>query len=209
MLSKKELTRLITLKVVPLLASVLIKSIYFTCRKSFRVPTSLPKEPILMAFWHAELLFQPLTYHKVRENPKAVVIISDHFDGKLIANITNYFRIGVIHGSSNRSASRVLIQAIKHLKNGYDVGITPDGPRGPRHKVANGIIIMAQKTNSKIALLSTKPESYWQLKSWDKFMIPKPFSRIEFVVSEAFDVSSMSLEDAKEFIEEKMLENGR
>jgi len=206
--SKKELIRSITLAVVPFLASLLIRFIYLTCRKKYSYNDTFPKEPTVVGFWHNDLIFTPFIYNKIRKAPKSVMLISDHFDGKLIAKTASYLKMTAIHGSSNRSAARVLIQAIKHIKLGFDVGITPDGPRGPRHEVADGIIIMAQKTNSKIILFSTKAESYWQLNSWDKFVIPKPFSKIEFVVSDALDIADMEFNAAKKFIQNEMIKNG-
>ena len=97
------------------------------------------------------------------------------------------------------------MRAIKELKSGSDLGITPDGPKGPRHEVADGIIIMAQKAKVKIVVVEIKPSSYWQLKSWDKFVIPKPFGLISYYISDMIDVSEMDLADAKELIQKRLL----
>jgi len=100
-----------------------------------------------------------------------------------------------------------VINAIKELKNGVDVAITPDGPRGPRHSVANGIVAIAQKTRCDILIFNCVPTSYWQFNSWDKFVIPKPFGTINFYISEPFNVVDMEMEEAKNLIKEKMLKN--
>lgn len=141
-------------------------------------------------------------YSKYRKTPHAKVLISSHFDGMLIAKTITYFGLGTIYGSTNRNAARVLMQAIKVLKEGYDVGITPDGPKGPRHEVADGIIVMAQKTGAKIVLVEIKPTKYWQLNSWDKFTIPKPFGMIKYYSTSPIDISSMDLEEARILIKE-------
>ena len=158
-----------------------------------------------MACWHGELLMIPYAYKRYRKIPNVKLIISDHFDGTLIAKTLSYFGFGTIRGSSTRNAARALLGAIKELKSASDLGITPDGPKGPRHEVADGIIIMAQKAQVKIVVVEIKPSSYWQLKSWDKFVIPKPFGLISYYISDMIDVSEMDLADAKKLIQERLL----
>jgi len=147
----------------------------------------------------------PYLYRHYRKTPHAKVLISSHFDGKLISKTIKYFGLGTLAGSSNRNAARVLIQAIKTIKEGYDIGITPDGPKGPRHEVADGIIVMAQKTKAKIVLVEIKPTKYWQLNSWDKFVIPKPFGTLHYYATSELDISSMELEEAREVIKRGLL----
>lgn len=149
----------------------------------------------------------PYLYSHYREVPHANVLISSHFDGALISKTIKYFGLGTIAGSTNRNATRVLIQAIKSLNDGYDIGITPDGPKGPRHEVADGIIVMAQKTKSKIVLVEIKPTRFWQFSSWDKFVIPKPFGTLHYYSTEPIDVSSMELEEARTYIKEGLLKH--
>ena len=158
-----------------------------------------------MACWHGELLMIPYAYKRYRKTPNVKIIISDHFDGTLIAKTFSHFGYGNIRGSSTRNAARALLGAIKELKNGVDLGISPDGPKGPRHSVADGIVVMAQKAKVKIVLVEIKPSSYWQLKSWDKFVIPKPFGLISYYISDMIDVSEMDLADAKELIQKRLL----
>jgi len=147
----------------------------------------------------------PYLYSHYRKTPHAKVLISDHFDGELISRTIKYFGLGTLAGSTNRNASRVLIQAIKTIKDGYDIGITPDGPKGPRHTVSKGTIAMSQKTNTKIVLMDIRPSSYWEMKSWDKFIIPKPFGTIHFYASEPIDISKLDFEEARELIRKGLL----
>jgi len=149
----------------------------------------------------------PYLYRYYRKEPKGKVLISPHFDGKLIAKTIKFFGLDSLAGSSDKNPARVLIQAIKSLKDGYDIGITPDGPKGPRHEVADGIIVMAQKTGAKIVLVEIKPTKYWKLNSWDKFVIPKPFGTIHYYTSSEIDVSGLSLEEARTLIQEELLKN--
>jgi lysophospholipid acyltransferase (LPLAT)-like uncharacterized protein len=149
----------------------------------------------------------PYLYKKYRKTPHAKVLISPHFDGMLISKTIKYFGLDTIAGSSHKNASRTLIEAIRTIKEGYDIGITPDGPKGPRHEVANGMVVMAQKTKAKVVLVEIKPSKYWQLNSWDKFVIPKPFGVINFYSTKELDISNMDLEDAREFIKRGLLEH--
>ena len=139
-------------------------------------------------------------YAYYRKTPHAKVLISNHFDGELISRTVKYFGLETLAGSTTRNAARVLIQSIKSIKNGYDIGITPDGPKGPKGEVADGIIVMAQKARAKIVLVEIKPTKYWQLNSWDRFKVPKPFGTINYYVTQEIDISKMEFERARELI---------
>ncbi|MAD41416.1 MAG: hypothetical protein CL623_03390 [Arcobacter sp.] len=112
---------------------------------------------------------------------------------------------GLIRGSSSKGAAKALISTIKEIKAGSDVALTPDGPRGPRFSVAPGVVAIAQKSNAKIIVLNSKPSKYWQFSSWDKFILPKPFGKIDFYLSEPFCIEGLEFEEAKEFIKDKMM----
>jgi len=192
---------------VPFIGSMLIRFIYLTNKKEFIAPEKLSDEPFIMACWHGELLMIPYAYNRYKKIPNVKLLISDHFDGSLIAKTLSNFGFGTIRGSSTRNAARALLSAIKELKSGSDLGITPDGPKGPRHEVADGIVVMAQKAKVKIVLVEIKPRDYWQLSSWDKFIIPKPFGLIRYYISDMIDVEGIDLQDAKEMIKEGLLKH--
>ena len=200
----KKISRSLALLLVPFIGSILIRFLYLTNKKKFHSPDTIEKKPIIFACWHGELLMIPYVYFRYRKTPKARVMISGHFDGLIISKIIKYFGLDTIAGSTNRNAARVLIQGIKTLKEGYDIGITPDGPKGPRHEVADGIIVMAQKSKAKVVLIRIKPTSYWQFNSWDKFIVPKPFGTLNYYSSEPIDISDMSLEEARVLIKEEL-----
>jgi lysophospholipid acyltransferase (LPLAT)-like uncharacterized protein len=201
----KNLSRSLALFFLPLIGALLIRFLYLSNKKEFHAPKEIADEPIIFACWHGELLMLPYLYTHYRKTPHAKVLISSHFDGALISKTIQYFGLGTIAGSTNRNAVRVLIEAIKTIKEGYDIGITPDGPKGPRHEVADGIIVMAQKTGAKIVLVEIKPTKFWRLRSWDKFTIPKPFGTLHYYASAMLDVSEMGLEEARIVIKEGLL----
>ena len=203
----KKLSRTLALIIVPLLGSLLIRLLYITNKKNFHAPKDIGDKPIIMACWHGELLMIPYAYTIFRKNPHVKLLISEHFDGNLIAKTLIFFKFETIRGSSTRGGAKALIQSIKELKNGYDLGITPDGPKGPRHEVADGIIVMAQKAKVGIVLVEIKPSSYWQVNSWDKFIIPKPFGRIDYYISDLIDISEMDMEEARNKIKNGLLKH--
>ncbi len=203
----KEQKRAIGLKIVPIIGSLIIRLLALTNKKKFHAPESLGDDPFIMACWHGQLFMIPYAYTHFRKEPKVKLLISEHFDGDLIAKTLGFFGFGTIRGSSTRGGVKALLQGIKDIRAGYDLGITPDGPKGPRHEVHDGIIVMAQKAKAKIVLVEIKPSKYWQVNSWDKFIIPKPFGLIEYFISEAIDVRDLDILDAKKLIKEGMLQH--
>ena len=191
--------------IVPSLGSLLIRLLYVTNKKVFHAPKDLGDENFIMACWHGQLLMIPYAYTHYKKTPKVKLVISEHFDGNLIAKTLNKFGFETIRGSSTRGGIKALIESIKSLKDGYDLGITPDGPKGPRHEVHDGIVLMAQKAKVKIVLVEIKPTSYWQISSWDKFIIPKPFGVINYYISDFIDVADMDIDQAKKIIKNGLL----
>ena len=203
---RKRLLRTLSLIVFPPIGALLIRLFYYSSRRTFYLPETIPETPVIVACWHGDLFYLPYLYLKLRKHPNAKVIISEHFDGQIIARITAFFKIGTLHGSTTRGGARVLIAAIKTLKSGTDIGITPDGPKGPRHEiVTDGIVAMAQKADAKVITLSCVPKDYWQFKSWDRFTLPKPFTRLDFYASEPLDLTGMETEAAKQLIKKHLL----
>jgi len=194
--------------VLPFFLQIVVRFIHFTSKKIYHYPTqNFDNETIIVAIWHGDLLMQPLNYRHFKKNGTIKAIVSQHKDGEIIRKVCEYLGIGGLSGSSSKGGAKALIGAIKTLKNGIDVAITPDGPRGPLYSIADGIVLLSQKTNTKIVVLSSIPSSYWQFKSWDKFIVPKPFGKIDFYVSDPFDLEGLELEDAKKIIYLKMMEN--
>lgn len=203
----KRFSRAFAVVAVPFLGALLIRFLYFTNKKKFHTNNPLPEEATIYACWHGDLMMFAHSYLHYKNPPHVKAVISSHFDGSLIAGTLQKFGLEIIAGSSNKNAARVLIQAIKALKEGYDIGITPDGPRGPRHKASDGVISMAHKTGKKVILVEVRPESYWQLNSWDKFVIPKPFGTIHFYYSDPLEIDKMEVQEARAFIENGLLKH--
>ena len=130
--------------------------------------------PFIFALWHGHLL--PLLWHHRDEGVK--ILISEHRDGEMVARAAESLGYGLIRGSSTRGADRALISLVRELQAGHEVAITPDGPKGPAGKFAPGALIAAQRSGSFILPVAASASRFWRLKSWDRFMIPKPFARV-------------------------------
>ena len=162
---------------------------------------------MIFVTWHDDLICQPLNYYKNRPNGKIKTLISQSKDGEILSKIYNLFGGETIRGSSSKGATKALISTIKEIKSGCDVALTPDGPRGPIFSIADGVIAIAHKSGAKIVVLNSQPSKYWQFNSWDKFILPKLFRRIDFYMSEPYDISNLEFEEARNFIKNKMLLN--
>jgi lysophospholipid acyltransferase (LPLAT)-like uncharacterized protein len=130
--------------------------------------------PFVLAFWHGRML-GALSAH--RQSPIRV-LVSEHRDGELIARVLEANGVDTIRGSTTRGGARALLQLVASLKQGHTIAITPDGPRGPRHVVAPGLFAAAHRAGAAIVPMAVAASRSWQLASWDRFEIPKPFARV-------------------------------
>ena len=192
------------LKILPYFLYFLVRLIYATNKKVYHHP-KLDDEAYIFVMWHGDLLSQPFNYKAQRGKRVVKGMISLNKDGEILSKTFSLLGIEAVRGSSSKGAAKVLISTIKEIKSGSDVAITPDGPRGPRFSVANGVVAIAQKSGSKVVVLNSKPSKYWQFDSWDKFILPKPFGKIDFYMSEPYDISNLQIDEAKDFIKEKLM----
>ncbi|MEO8578926.1 MAG: lysophospholipid acyltransferase family protein [Gemmatimonadales bacterium] len=132
------------------------------------------KKPFIFTLWHGQLL--PLLWQ--HRNQGVAILISEHRDGELVARAATSLGLRLIRGSTTRGGDRALISIVRELKGGGEVAITPDGPKGPARRFAPGALIAAQRSDSYIIPVVAVADRAWQLKSWDRFMIPKPFARV-------------------------------
>ncbi len=130
---------------------------------------------VIFALWHGELL--PLLWQHRGE--RVALVISEHKDGEIIARIAESLGYETVRGSSSRGGGRALIGLMRQIDAGFDGAVTPDGPRGPAHVFAPGAAIAAQRTGALIVPIRAAASRAWRLKSWDRFLVPKPFARVD------------------------------
>ncbi len=191
---------------MPWLIYALMRLLWFTTFKRFHQLTTVDERQHICVTWHGELLMTPQAYRKIHPKYPASAIISQHFDGEIIARTLTFLRIRPLRGSSKKGARKVLLEAFRSVKAGEEVLITPDGPRGPRHSMSDGAIALAIKSRLPIFVMNYQCSRYWQLGSWDGFVIPKPFSRIDFYMQSVL-LEGMDSEEAKACLHQKMMEH--
>ncbi len=143
-------------------------------------PRARPQEPPLWALWH-ETILMSVWHHRDRE---VHVMISASRDGELITTIGKFFGYTAVRGSSSKGGKEATREMVDYLKAGKRCAITPDGPRGPRREMKKGAVEIARLTGAPVVPFGFAAEHCWRLRSWDRFIIPKPFSRAVFVYGE-------------------------
>jgi lysophospholipid acyltransferase (LPLAT)-like uncharacterized protein len=151
-------------------------------------------QPVIFTFWHGKML--PLLWrHRARNT---AILISEHGDGEIIARIAHSLGYLSVRGSSSRGGERALLGTVRELEEGRDVAFTPDGPRGPLESFAPGALIVAQRTGAPLVLISVDAPRAWRLKSWDRFLIPKPFARVRIEYEDPLYVEAADARAAAE-----------
>jgi len=202
----KLLLRKIGTYVIPPVAYGLMRIIWFSTFKKFHFITPIDDSQHVCVCWHGELFMSPQAYRKIHKKHPSSAIVSSHFDGSLIAGTLEFLHIRPLRGSSRKGAKQVLLQAFKSIKQKEEVLITPDGPKGPRHSMSDGAIGIALKSKLPIFVMNFRAKRYWQLKSWDRFVIPKPFTDVDFYI-QSLSLEGMDFEEAKAYLSSKMLEH--
>jgi lysophospholipid acyltransferase (LPLAT)-like uncharacterized protein len=179
-LSKKILTSSLVHFLIAFIASIYIRLVYATSRwtwigKEFPESYLKEKKPFITCFWHGRLLM--LCYAWPDKVAPFYMLISSHRDGQLISRTVGLFGIKTIKGSTRRGGIPALRQMIQMLNESKTIGITPDGPRGPRHTVSLGIVQTSYMSKADIIPVTFSTSRGKFLKSWDRFFIAFPFSK--------------------------------
>ncbi len=156
--------------------------------------------PYILCFWHARILMMPHAFRGWTGR----MLISEHRDGELIAQAVARLGIASVRGSTTRGGARAVMRMIRAARQGMPLGITPDGPRGPREVVQPGAVWLARKTGLPLRAVCYATSRHRRLDTWDRFYLPLPFSRGVFVFSELLDVSGMDDESARAALQRLM-----
>ena len=150
------------------------------------------RRAFIFALPHGHLL-PLLWWHRGRG---IAILISEHRDGELIARVAERLGYRTVRGSTSRGAARALMGVIRELQGGTPVAFTPDGPRGPAGSFAPGTVVAAQRAGCPILPVAADASRAWRLRSWDRFMIPKPFARVTIAYAEPTLVAAATARDA-------------
>jgi hypothetical protein len=141
--------------------------------------------PYILSFWHARILMLPYAY----KGWNGSLLISEHRDGAYIADAMQLMGVKSSRGSSTRGGARALLEMIRIARNGRSLGISPDGPKGPREMVQPGTVQLAKKSGLPLRAICYATKRRWRANSWDRFYIPKPFTRGVFVFGELVHIA--------------------
>jgi lysophospholipid acyltransferase (LPLAT)-like uncharacterized protein len=162
-------------------------------------------EPFILAFWHGRILMMPYCWQRGRP---IRMLISNHPDGQIIARTVSHFGIDTVVGSTARGGGAALRVMLKALKSGTSVGITPDGPRGPRMRASEGVVQVARLSGASIIPCAFSTVRRQVLGSWDRFIVAWPFSRGVFVwgkpITVPRDADEAALERSRLAIEQTL-----
>jgi hypothetical protein len=173
-------------RLVPFFAAGFVKILAFTMR--FEYNSSGPVEDlvqngerIILAFYHRRLIMMPWAYPFERfthlgERRGVAILSSSSKDGEMSAATWRWFGIHAVRGTASQNGAKALIKLIGAVKDGWDIGVTVDGPRGPRGHVKGGVLTVSKKTSAWIVPVCVAYSKAWKLRSWDEMLIPKPFS---------------------------------
>tara|TARA_R110002072_G_scaffold202765_1_gene360740 strand:+ start:1874 stop:2593 length:720 start_codon:yes stop_codon:yes gene_type:complete len=142
--------------------------------------------PFILCFWHGRILMMPHCWPRDRD---IHMLISQHRDGQIIARTVGHFGIKTVAGSSSRGGAQALRAMVKALKAGDCVGITPDGPRGPRMRASDGAVALARLSGVPIIPATFGAARGRVVQSWDRFLVAWPFGRGVIVWGDPIEVA--------------------
>ena len=135
-------------------------------------------ERLILTFWHRRLVMMPLAYPFLRKDRGVAILASDSRDGERSTATWAYFRIHAVRGTASDDGAKALVRMIRAVKDGWDFGITPDGPRGPRQRLKPGVIALARRTGAWVVPVCVAADHAVELKTWDRMVLPLPFSTV-------------------------------
>lgn len=180
----KRVLRFLLIHLAPALAVGCIHLIYLCSRREIVVDPEVErmwerKEKMILSLWHDQLLLMAKAY-----THKAQILISASRDGELIARTMAHMGQKAVRGSSSRGGSAAFKQLLRLAREPYDLVITPDGPRGPRHEIKEGVVHLARLSKRAVVPMTMACSRGHRFASWDRFLLPYPFGRLVFVYGE-------------------------
>lgn len=171
-----------------------LRCILWTCRIEIQGAALFmecaKKSACILSLWHNRLAIMPEILNRYTQNLTFTAVISKSRDGEPLAVVVNSYRKGRTIRVAHDNRHGALRSLIDHLKANKDVlVITPDGPRGPCYELKAGVVIAAKLAGAQVVPFGWTADKFWQMKTWDGFMLPKPFSTIKVTFGEPQSIS--------------------
>ena len=158
----------------------------------------LPR-PVVILVWHNRILAMPVVFRRYYPKRKGLLVLtSASRDGAYLSEFVRCFGMGSVRGSSSRRGAAALLDLVRSVEAGFDLCITPDGPRGPRYCLGPGALLLSEKCQVPLMPLLVEYSAFWRFKSWDGFAVPKPFSKVTVTALPLIDIEASETEAAFE-----------
>lgn len=199
----------ILIRVVPWIYYLVLRTLGLTIRREVFFAERPEKfwnegRQIIIAFWHQRLLMMPFLPRRGRFG----MMISQHRDGEFIARAVKLFGVDSIRGSTTHGGLAALRGMVRFFRTGANLAITPDGPQGPAHVVQIGAVELARQTGAPLLPVTYNASRKKVFRSWDRFILPLPFSRVAFLWGEPLCVSKNAdkaqLEESRLLLQERL-----
>lgn len=169
--------------------------------------------PVIFCLWHNRLalcmyVWRDYVRRQVREK-RLAALISASKDGALLAATLERFGVQPVRGSSSRRGAQAMLELTSWLERGYNLAITPDGPRGPRYAVQPGVALLAQVTGAPVIPISYRARPKLTTGSWDQFQIPLPFSQCEIILEKPICIPRSATDEEREALRQRIEETLR
>src|ERR1700730_2912545 len=159
--------------------------------------SNLFPRPVVILFWHNRILALPVVFRRYypKQRKGLLVLTSASRDGAYLSEFVRRFGMGSVRGSSSRRGAGALLDLVRKLEQGFDLCITPDGPRGPRYSLGPGAILLAERCQVPLMPLLIEYSAFWRFNSWDGFAVPKPFARVTVTTLPLMKIGSTQSEE--------------
>jgi lysophospholipid acyltransferase (LPLAT)-like uncharacterized protein len=155
--------------------------------------------PVVMLIWHNRILAMPTLFRRhYRRRKGLLVLTSASRDGAYLSEFMRWFGMGSVRGSTSRRGGLALLNLMRKVDEKFDICITPDGPRGPKYRLGSGALLLAQQCNIPLMPFHIEYASYWRLRSWDGFAIPRPFSKVTVTLLPYIEIPRTDSEESFE-----------
>ncbi|MGI8890032.1 MAG: lysophospholipid acyltransferase family protein [Chthoniobacterales bacterium] len=181
-----------------LLLQLWARTLRFQIDDQAQVVGTPPNERYIGALWHNRLLLLPFVIKRYLPKRRGAALISTSRDGAILADLVERFGFEVVRGSSSKKGASAMRKLAEIIAGGQDVVITPDGPRGPAYELGQGIVFLAQQSGAQVVPINLEYSSCWRVKSWDRFILPKPFSKVRVIFGRPHRVEPTSGDQAFE-----------
>jgi lysophospholipid acyltransferase (LPLAT)-like uncharacterized protein len=167
--------------------------------------------PVVFLVWHNRILAMPVVFRRYYPKRKGLLVLtSASRDGAYLSEFVRCFGMGAVRGSSSRRGASALLDLVRSLEAGFDLCITPDGPRGPRYRLGPGALLLSERCQVPLMPLLVEYSAFWRFNSWDGFAIPKPFSKVTVTALPLIEIDATeddsSFEEKRKQVETRMTE---